>query len=147
MNATPWIKKSKRNIRYIVVHCTATPEGRNHTVADVRRWHRSMGWKDIGYNYLIQLDGTMQNGRDVDLVPAHVSGYNKESIGVVYVGGCDQEMKPKDTRTTAQIQSLLKLLTILKKTYPEAEILGHRDFPGVNKACPSFNAKTEYQNL
>lgn len=144
---TPWIKKSKRDIKYIVVHCTATPEGRHHTADDVRRWHKNQGWKDIGYNYLIQLDGTMEAGRNVDLIPAQVAGHNANAIGVVYVGGCDTNMQPKDTRTSQQKASLLRLLKVLKQLYPNAQILGHRDFPGVNKACPSFDAKNEYLHL
>lgn len=144
---TPWIKKSKRTITHIVVHCTATPEGRHHTAADVRHWHKSQGWRDIGYNYLIQLNGQMENGRDVNQVPAHVAGHNKTSIGVVYVGGCDTNMRPKDTRTPEQKASLLRLLKLLKQIYPNAQIVGHRDFPGVNKACPSFDAKNEYKDI
>lgn len=92
-------------------------------------------------------------GRDVDEVPAHVVGNNKSSIGVVYVGGVSSSNpsegggKPKDTRTQRQKQSMLYLLKELKKLYPNAQILGHRDFKGVNKACPSFDAKEEYKDI
>ena len=142
------MKKSTRQIKYLVVHCSATPEGRNHTAKDIDAWHRQRGFDGIGYNYIIRLDGTVEEGRDVNKIPSHVKGYNKESIGICYIGGIDKNtLQPKDTRTPAQKEALKKLLTELKKLYPQAEILGHRDFPNVAKACPCFNAKIEYKNL
>ncbi|WP_454960426.1 N-acetylmuramoyl-L-alanine amidase [Capnocytophaga leadbetteri] len=142
------MKKSTRQIKYLVVHCSATPEGRNHTAKDIDLWHRQRGFDGIGYNYIIRLDGTVEEGRDVNKIPSHVKGYNKESIGICYIGGIDKNtLQPKDTRTAAQKEALKKLLVELKKLYPQAEILGHRDFPNVAKACPCFNAKIEYKNL
>lgn len=142
------MKKSTRQIKYLVVHCSATPEGRNHTAKDIDLWHRQRGFDGIGYNYIIRLDGTVEEGRDVNKIPSHVKGYNKESIGICYIGGIDKNtLQPKDTRTPAQKEALKKLLIDLKKLYPQAEILGHRDFPNVAKACPCFNAKIEYKNL
>lgn len=142
------MKKSTRQIKYLVVHCSATPEGRNHTAKDIDAWHRQRGFDGIGYNYVIRLDGTIEEGRDVNKIPSHVKGYNKESIGICYIGGIDKNtLQPKDTRTSAQKEALKKLLVELKKLYPQAEILGHRDFPNVAKACPCFNAKIEYKNL
>lgn len=147
------LKKSKRTIKYIVVHCTATPEGREHTAQDIDRWHKAKGWRGIGYNYVIRLDGMIEAGRDVDEIPAHVVGYNKSSIGIVYVGGVSSPNPseggggPKDTRTQRQKESLIYLLKELKKLYPNAQILGHRDFAGVNKACPCFDAKNEYKDI
>ena len=142
------MKKSKRTIHYLVVHCSATPEGRTHTAKDIDLWHRKRGFNEIGYNYVILLDGTIELGRDVDKIPAHVEGYNKDSIGICYIGGVDKNtLQPKDTRTAAQKEALKKLLTELKALYPEAEILGHRDFLGVAKACPCFNAKDEYKSI
>jgi len=142
------MKKSNRNIRYLVVHCSATPEGRDHTVKDIDLWHKQRGFNEIGYNYIVRLDGTVEEGRDVNKVPAHVEGHNKDSIGICYIGVIDKNtLQPKDTRTVAQKEALKKLLTELKVLYPQAEILGHRDFPGVAKACPCFNAKDEYKNI
>ena len=142
------MKKWTRQIKYLVVHCSATPEGRNHTAKDIDLWHRQRGFDGIGYNYIIRLDGTVEEGRDVNKIPSHVKGYNKESIGICYIGGIDKNtLQPKDTRTPAQKEALKKLLIELKKMYPQAEILGHRDFPNVAKACPCFNAKIEYKNL
>ena len=142
------MKKSKRTIHYLVVHCSATPEGRDHTAKDIDLWHRQRGFNEIGYNYVVRLDGKIEGGRDVDKIPAHVTNHNKDSIGICYIGGIDKKtLQPKDTRTAEQKEALKKLLTELKALYPEAEILGHRDFPGVAKACPCFNAKDEYKNI
>ena len=151
------MKKSKRKIKYIVIHCTASPEGKDFTAQDIDRWHKNRGWRGIGYNYVIRLDGTTEQGRDVDEIPSHVAGHNKESIGIVYVGGCEttpykivdgkKMYRSKDTRTDAQKKSLIKLLRELRKLYPTAQILGHRDFAGVKKACPCFDAKNEYKDI
>lgn len=135
-----------RTITEIIVHCSATPEGRPHTVGDIRSWHRQRGFKDVGYHYVIYLDGSIHAGRDESVIGAHCTGHNRNSIGVCYVGGMTKDMKAaKDTRTEAQKKALLQLLRQLKKKYPRAKIYGHRDFAA--KACPSFNAKTEYANL
>ena len=144
------LKISRRMINKIIVHCTATPEGRAVSVAEIRSWHtlpkpKGNGWSDIGYHYIIGLKGERWNGRDVDLVGAHCENQNANSIGVVYVGGVDKNGKPKDTRTIEQKNALVKLLRELRRIYPKAKIYGHRDFS--NKACPSFDAKSEYSKL
>lgn len=160
------LKKSRRRIDYIVVHCTASPEGQAMTVDDIRKIHKKQGWADIGYHYVVTLDGKIHQGRDVDLIGAHVAGHNTYSIGVCYVGGLENrpgvaydKLKAKDTRTEAQKASLLALLMDLRKLYPKARIQGHRDFsPDKNgdgiispcewiKDCPSFDAKSEYRNI
>jgi N-acetylmuramoyl-L-alanine amidase len=135
-----------REIDKIIVHCSATPEGRDVSVDDIRDWHvNGNGWSDIGYHWLITLDGGIEKGRHESRSGAHAKGYNSRSIGVCYVGGVDSSMKPKDTRTDAQKESLHCLLIDLLKRYPNAEIIGHRDVS--SKACPSFDAKTEYLTL
>ena len=149
-----------RKINLIVVHCTATPEGRDVTVADIDRMHRAKGWKSIGYHYVVYRDGSVHAGRPVSEVGAHVYGHNANSIGVVYVGGVAKDGKTaKDTRTPAQRRALIDLLRKLKKQYPGARICGHRDLsPDLNhdgkiepsewvKACPCFNAEAEYEKL
>ena len=141
------MKKSKRRIDEIVVHCTATKPNQDLNVDDVRKMHKKQGWSDIGYHYLIRLDGRIETGRDVDLIGAHVNGHNAHTIGVCYVGGLDANGKPYDTRTENQKASLLSLLIDLKKLYPKAVIKGHRDYPKVSKACPCFNAIQEYIRL
>lgn len=160
------LKRSKRRIDYIAVHCTATQEGRDMTVEQIRAQHKKQGWSDCGYHYIIYRDGTVHIGRDVDIAGAHVRGYNPYSIGVVYVGGLENDprkvysqLKAKDTRTDHQKASLLSLLMDLRKLYPNAKIQGHRDFSkdlnhdGIitpeewMKDCPSFDAKFAYRNV
>ena len=153
------LKKSRREITDIVVHCTASREGVPLTVEDIRRIHKANGWSDIGYHYVIDLDGNRHLGRDVNISGAHVSGHNPHSIGVVYVGGLDKDGKPKDTRTEAQKAALLLLLMDLRKLYPKARIRGHRDFSkdlngnGIIepkewiKACPCFDAAETYKRV
>jgi N-acetylmuramoyl-L-alanine amidase len=136
-----------RDIKYLVVHCTATPEGKTFTAKDINLWHKQKGWSGIGYHYVIALDGSIESGRPEHQIGAHVQGYNDNSLGIVYVGGCDAKMQAKDTRTLDQKTALIKLLKQLKLKHPKAVILGHRDFPKVAKACPSFNASLEYSKL
>lgn len=136
-----------RNINKIIVHCSATPEGKDIKTETIRGWHiKGNGWNDIGYHYVIELDGSVHKGRDESKVGAHCQGYNFNSIGVCYVGGVAKDGKtPKDTRTEKQKESLLALLKELKAKYPRATIHGHREFAA--KACPSFDAKSEYKDL
>lgn len=134
-----------RKITKIIVHCADTPEGRDDKAADIRRWHKARGFNDIGYHYVVDLDGTIEPGRDVTIAGAHTTVHNADSIGVCYIGGADTDMKPKDTRTEEQKTALRLLLKYLVQKYPGAKIYGHRDF--ANKSCPSFDAKTEYAEL
>lgn len=148
-----------RKINLIVVHCSATKEGKDFREKDIRRWHLDRGFSDIGYHYVVDLDGTVEAGRNLAKPGAHVSGHNANSIGIVYVGGLDAKGKPKDTRTTAQKHALLDLLQKLKERFPAARICGHRDLsPDRNhdgkitpnewlKACPCFDAIPEYKDL
>lgn len=135
-----------RKINEIIVHCAATPEGKNFKAADIDRWHRERKMKCIGYHYVVDLDGTVEPGRPESEIGAHCLGHNQYSIGVCYVGGLAADGRtPKDTRTAAQKEALLALLKKLRAKYPKASIHGHRDFAA--KACPSFDATTEYKNI
>ena len=137
-----------RKINKIIIHCSATPEGRHHDVEDIRRWHvNGRGWSDIGYHYLIHLDGTIEEGRPIEKIGAHTSGQNRGSIGICYVGGMSKDMKKaKDTRTKEQKDSLVQLIWDLTYKYnKDMTIHGHNEF--ANKACPSFNVREEYAIL
>lgn len=130
-----------RKITKIIIHCSATPEGRDYTVADINRWHKQRGWKGIGYHYVVYRDGSVHTGRKVEEIGAHCSGQNANSIGICYIGGMTADNKlPKDTRTPAQKAALRDLVELLKTEYPNATIHGHKEF--ANKACPCFDVKT-----
>jgi len=145
-----------REVKYIVIHCSATKEGVNVSAATIDTWHKRRGWNGIGYHYVIGIDGKIEAGRPVNTMGAHVGGGgNRASIGIAYIGGVDANLKAKDTRTEAQKKSLIKIIEILKNIYPEASIHGHRDYSvdkdgdGVEphefmKQCPCFNAEVEY---
>jgi N-acetylmuramoyl-L-alanine amidase len=134
-----------RNINKIIVHCTATIEGKAFTANDITRWHKQRGFATIGYHWVVLLDGTIQQGRAEMTMGAHCKGHNANSIGICYIGGLDENGKSKDTRTPEQKKALLELLKRLKKDYPNATIHGHREF--ANKDCPCFDAKNEYKDL
>ncbi|WP_034752742.1 N-acetylmuramoyl-L-alanine amidase [Chryseobacterium daeguense] len=135
-----------RNIKYIAVHCTATQP--TATVSAIQNyWKNEKGWKMPGYHFIITADGQIVNLLPITEVSNGVKGFNSVTINVCYIGGIDAKGKPKDTRTEAQKASLLKVLKDLRKQFPKAIIQGHRDFPKVAKACPSFDAKKEYENI
>lgn len=137
------VRKSKRIINEIIVHCSATPEGRDYTVEDIKRWHLRRGFSTIGYHYVVYRDGSVHEGRSVDVSGAHCTGHNSHSIGVCYIGGLAADGKtPKDTRTAAQREGLAWLIRSLRDVYPRAVVHGHREF--ANKACPCFDAFKEY---
>ena len=137
-----------RDIKKLIVHCSATPEGKDFDIDNIRQWHVvDNGWSDVGYHYVIKLDGTVQEGRPIEKSGAHTYGHNKDSIGVCYIGGMDKDMKEwKDTRTLAQEDSLFNLLMDLKFDFPEAKVFGHRDFTN-KKPSLSYNAYEEYQEI
>ena len=128
-----------RDINDIIIHCTATPEGRDYTVEQCRNDHVKVnGWSDIGYHFLIYRDGSVHAGRALSIAGAHCSGHNTGSIGVCYVGGMDASNKnPKDTRTEAQKVAIRAVVEALKAAYPKASAHCHYQYNS-GKACPSF---------
>lgn len=130
-----------RTIKYIVLHCTATPQ--NTTIESIKNyWKNVLKWKNPGYHYMIKANGEVVNTLPIDQIANGVAGYNTPSIHISYLGGVDAKGQPLDNRTEAQKESQIQLLKALKQRFPNAEIKGHRDFPGVKKACPSFDVKT-----
>ena len=148
-----------RKIHYIVVHCTATLPHQDIGVKEIDRMHRRRGWSKCGYHLVIKQDGTEEVGRPLSEIGAHVKGFNRNSIGIVYVGGLNADGKPQDTRTEAQKKALRFRLMALKQLFPDAKIVGHRDLsPDKNgngiierhewlKACPCFDAYEEYKDI
>lgn len=133
-----------RTIDKIIIHCSATPEGKDFTVSDIDQWHRQRGFASIGYHYVIYLDGSIHEGRPLELQGAHTLGHNARSVGICYIGGVAADGRtPKDTRTYKQKEALIALVNDLKTRFPEATVHGHREF--ANKACPSFDVKKEFK--
>lgn len=129
-----------RTINEIILHCAATPEGKDYTVADIDRWHRARKFNGIGYHWVIYRDGTVHPGRPEARQGAHCTGHNAHSVGVCYIGGCATDGKtPKDTRTAAQKGAMEALVRKLLKQYPGATVHGHNEYAA--KACPSFDVK------
>ena len=135
-----------RTITLIIVHCSANRAGSALRLADIDRYHRSLGWKGCGYHFVIPADGAVEEGRPLSQVGSHCRGHNSHSIGVCYVGGLDARGNPADTRTEAQRVALRKLLERLHREFPKAVIVGHRDLDG-HKACPCFDVVREYRDL
>lgn len=143
-----------KSLKYLVIHCTATPEGREVSGAEIRSWHTSpppagRGWKQVGYTDLFHLDGKVErlveNNEDANVDPWEVTngaaGYNSVSRHIVYVGGCDSNMKHKDTRTTAQKEALRRYVINFHRRFPQVRIVGHCQLnPG--KSCPSFDVRS-----
>lgn len=130
-----------RTIKEIIIHCTATPQGREVAVATIDKWHRERGFKSIGYHFIVHLDGKVEVGRPIEQAGAHCLAHNENSIGICYVGGTDAKGNAKDTRTNAQKQAMKMLVQNLMKQYKltAQQIHGHNEF--ANKACPSFDVQ------
>ena len=131
-----------RFINEIILHCSDTKEELNFNINDIRRWHKAQGWKDVGYHYVICLDGTVEQGRSLEEIGSHCKGHNAHSIGICYIGGLDKNGRPKDTRTIQQKAALCDLLNKLCKKFPDATIHGHKEFAA--KQCPCFDVQKEY---
>jgi N-acetylmuramoyl-L-alanine amidase len=136
-----------RAINEVIIHCSATPAGRDVSAADIRDWHTTppRNWSDIGYHFVVRLDGTIELGRLESVVGAHSYGQNRTSIGVCYIGGTNEDGDAEDTRTVQQRIALRQLIEDIVRRYPGAEVFGHCDFS--TKACPSFDARSEYQDI
>lgn len=131
-------------VRFIVIHCSATRADRDYTVEQMLKDHKARGFRTIGYHAYIRKDGTVTYHRHWLEVGAHAKPFNRCSIGVCYEGGLAASGKTSDTRTEQQCEQLLLLLMKLKKMFPKAKIVGHRDLPGVHKECPCFDVEETY---
>ena len=147
-------------MQYLVIHCTATPEGREVSAAEIRRWHTApvsqggRGWKQVGYTDMVHLDGRVErlvnNNEDAQVDPWEVTNgaadYNNVSRHIVYVGGCDKAGKPKDTRTEAQREALKRYVEDFHARFPQVKIVGHHEL-NPDKACPSFDVPTWLRSI
>lgn len=133
-------QKRMRSIEYIVLHCTATDQ-ETKVSAILRYWREKLGWKHPGYHFIIDFDGHITQLQPLSKPSNGVRGYNAHSVHISYVGGIDRRGKAKDTRTPAQYSAMQGLVKALHAVYPKAKVRGHRDFPRVNKNCPSFEVK------
>ena len=131
-----------RKLDRIILHCTATPEGRHVDVDTIRVWHKARGWSDVGYHFVIYIDGSVHSGRDVSKTGAHVAGHNATTIGVVYVGGTDAAGKAKDTMNAAQETAFVNLVKHLRDQFGPLTLHGHNEYAA--KACPSFKVKDKF---
>jgi len=131
-----------RELNKIILHCSATEEAKDIDAGTIRRWHmQGNGWKDIGYHYVIRLDGVVDIGRPIDEAGAHVKGHNADSIGICYIGGL-KDGKPADTMTELQELAFLDLVRSLRLLFGYMPISGHNEYS--SKACPSFNVQDKY---
>lgn len=133
-------------VEHIIIHCSATKASQNIGAAEIRRWHtdpppKGNGWTDIGYHYVIRRDGDLDYGRNLATPGAHAKPWNHNSIGICMVGGIADDGAPEDNFTPEQWKSLEALVRRLTTAYRVSDVIGHRDVPGVTKACPSFDAK------
>lgn len=129
-------------VKYLTIHCAATPEFRDVKASSIVAWNKAR-FGQVSYHDVIELDGTIVNTLAIDKRGAHVAGKNTGNIGICYVGGCDKNMRPKDTRNTLQKAALRARVAHYKKLFPDIIVRGHRDWPNVNKACPSFDVASE----
>jgi len=136
-----------RDLNRIILHCSATKEGQDFSAATIRGWHvNGRGWSDIGYHWVIRLDGSIEVGRPLDRSGAHTKGHNKDSVGVCYIGGLDEDGKPKDTMNPEQEKAWRMIVLSLRTLYGNhITIHGHNEF--ASKACPSFIVKEKFADM
>jgi len=135
-----------RDLNRIILHCSATREGKDFSADTIRDWHvNGRGWSDIGYHWVIRLDGSIEVGRPLEKSGAHTKGHNKDSVGVCYIGGCDADGKPKDTMNPEQEKAWRMIVMSLRTLYGDLTIHGHNEF--ANKACPSFIVKEKFADM
>ena len=140
-----------RDLNRIILHCSATKEGREYSVETIRKWHtdpkpKGRGWSDIGYHYVIHLDGSVSQGRPLDRSGAHTKGHNADTVGICYIGGIDKEGKPKDTMTPEQNKAFRMLVLSLRTLFDaDMTIHGHNEFS--SKACPSFIVREKFADM
>ena len=135
-----------RRITLIIIHCSSVRPQQRSSAKDIDSWHREKGWKGIGYHFVVRRDGTVETGRPLSEVGAHVVGHNRHSIGICYEGGLNDAGEAADTRTPEQVQALRELVEQMHARFPRAVIVGHRDLDP-RKECPCFDVVREFADL
>lgn len=135
------------DVEYLIIHSSATPPKMDIGRKEIDRWHRQRGWLGIGYHFVIRRDGTTETGRDETTAGAHAYGYNSKSIGICMVGGVNEAGQAEDNFTDKQWAALEDLIDSLTRTYPDAEVIGHRDTHGARTKCPSFDVREWYHRV
>ena len=135
-----------RAIKKIIIHAAATPPSMDVGVEEITQWHKARGFSTVGYHAVIRRDGQVESGRPIEITGAHAKGFNAFSIGVCLVGGINKWNEPEFNFTRHQLASLDALIESYKQEYHDAEVMGHRDLPGVTKACPCFNARAWHED-
>ena len=138
--------KSNRNIDLILVHCSDSYDRMDIGVEEITKWHTERGFNTIGYHFVIRKDGKIETGRNINIAGAHCRGYNRNSVGICYVGGRSDDDKPIDDRTDAQKKSLAALIINLQAEHPGVKIKGHNEL-SVSKSCPNFDVQEDLNSL
>ena len=135
------------DVTHLIVHCAATRPSQDIGLADIDRWHRERGWKGCGYHWIIRRNGRLEMGRSPRQRGAHCRGYNGRSIGICLAGGVaeDDLSLAEDNFSSAQYETLSVLLLSMSRMFPGAQVVGHRDIPGVAKDCPAFSVADFWQ--
>jgi N-acetylmuramoyl-L-alanine amidase len=134
-----------RELNRIIMHSTATQEGKDYDIQDIRKWHLQRGFADVGYHFVIYRNGIIAKGRNIEIQGAHTLGHNKDSVGVAYIGGIDANGKAKDTRTLAQKVSMRALILYLRLRYRIKKVMGHKEC--THTECPSFDSEKYAKNV
>ncbi len=135
-----------RELKFIALHCSASPVTLDIGAKEIRQWHKAKKWSDIGYHYVIRLNGKVELGRALYKSGSHIQGWNQSSIGVCYIGGVDSDKKPLDTMNEKQEAAFRAIVKTLRAQYGPLEVYGHNDFTDA-KACPSFQVSEKFADL
>ena len=131
--------EERKSTDFLIIHCAATKPSMDIGLNEIRRWHLDLGWRDVGYHYIIRRNGEVELGRSISDTGSHARGYNHKSVGLCMVGGMAEDNSAENNFTAQQWTALLDLVKQIKTNYPEAEIIGHNEIS--EKECPSFDVQ------
>ena len=137
-------QEAMRTYKSIVLHCSATSADADIGACEIDKWHVARGWSQIGYHFVVRRDGTIERARPLHLPGAHTKGHNNYTIGVCYIGGVNDDNEPEDNMTKKQAKAFVELVEKIRDLFGPIHVKGHRDFPNVAKACPSFEVREKF---